>query len=107
MSNFLILYVQGIKQVIESGKTITILVYSSASKVPTRSYKNNQDLADKRLKTGKATLIKVLKTEGVDLSKITFIDQESLVQGPDYNNDAVEKANVYQRYQYIKFEIQF
>ncbi len=103
----LILYVQGIKQVIESGKSINILIYASASKVPTKSYKNNQELANKRMKTGKAILIKVLKAEGVDLSKITFVEKEALVQGPDYNNDAVEKANVYQRYQYIKFEIQF
>jgi len=40
------------------------------------------------------------------MSKIKLVDKEALVQGPDYNNDAVEKANVYQRYQYIKFEIQ-
>lgn len=103
----LILYVQGIKQVISSGKPVTIYISSSASKVPTKSYSNNQELADKRLKTGKSILIKVLKAENVNLDMITFVEKESLVQGPDYNNDAEEKANVYQRYQYIKFEIQF
>jgi len=41
------------------------------------------------------------------MTKIIFVDKEALVQGPEYNNDAVEKQNVYQRYQYIKFEIQF
>lgn len=100
-------YVKGIKQVIQSGKTITIYVSASASKVPTRSYKNNYDLANVRLQNGKSTLIKVLKAEGIDVSKITFIEEPALVQGPEYNNDAVEKQNVYQRYQYIKFEIQF
>ena len=49
----------------------------------------------------------MLKTEGVDVSKIKFIEKEALVQGPDYNNDAITKKSVYQRYQYIKFEIQF
>lgn len=100
------LYVKGIRELIEAGKTVRILVYSSASKVPTRRYKSNQDLANKRLETGKETLIKVLKSEGLDVSKIEFIDQEAKVQGPDYNNDAQSKQNVYQRYQYIKFEIQ-
>jgi Tol biopolymer transport system component len=101
------LYVKGIKQLVAAGKEVSILVYSSASKVPTRSYKNNQDLADKRQISGKETLMKVLKSEGIDISKIIFIDKEALVQGPNYNNDAQEKQAVYQRYQYIKFEIQF
>ena len=101
------MYVKGIKQLIKAGKTVTILVYSSASKVPTRSYKNNYELSKKRQKTGRSILIKILKSEGVDISKIKFIDKEALVQGPDYNNDAKEKQSVYQRYQYIKFEIQF
>lgn len=101
------LYVKGIKQLVDNGKEVTILVYASASKVPTRSYKNNYDLAQNRLEKGKKTLTKVLKSEGIDLSKIKFVDKEATVQGPAYNNDAVEKASVYQRYQYIKFEIQF
>jgi tetratricopeptide (TPR) repeat protein len=101
------LYVRGVQQVINAGKEVTILVYSSASKVPTRSYKNNQDLANKRLQSGKSTLKKVLKSYGVDTSKIKFVDESAKVQGPAYNNDAQEKKAVYQRYQYIKFEIQF
>ena len=101
------LYVKGIKQLIENGKTITIYVSASASKVPTKSFSSNLDLAVQRLKTGKDLLIKLLKSEGVDLSKVTFVDREAVVQGPDYKDDAVENANVYQRYQYIKFEIQF
>lgn len=101
------LYVKGIKQLVDAGKPVTILVSSSASKVPTRAYKNNYDLAKKRLENGKSTLIKVLKSAKVDISKIKFVDKEALVQGPEYKNDASEKQSVYQRYQYIKFEIQF
>jgi hypothetical protein len=101
------LYVQGIKQLVDAGKEVSILVYSSASKVPTRQYKNNYELAKKRQESGKTTLTKVLKSAGIDMSKINFVNKEALVQGPAYNNDATEKASVYQRYQYIKFEIQF
>ena len=106
-NEFLKRYVKGIRQLVESGKTVTIYVSASASKVPTRAYKNNYDLAKKRLSNGKSILRKVLKSEGIDLSKIKLIDQDALVQGPNYNNDAQEKQSVYQRYQYIKFEIQF
>jgi len=101
------LYVKGIKQLVDNGKTVTIIVSSSASKVPTKTYSSNRELAEVRLQSGKEILIKLLKAEGIDVTKIHFIEKESLVQGPEYNNDAVEKANVYQRYQYIKFEIQF
>ncbi|MCB9225204.1 MAG: hypothetical protein R2780_03050 [Crocinitomicaceae bacterium] len=101
------LYVQGIKQLVDAGKEVTILVYSSASKVPTKQYKSNYDLAVKRRDSGKETLTKVLKASGIDMTKIKFVDKSALVQGPDYNNDAQEKQHVYQRYQYIKFEIQF
>ncbi|MCH2235950.1 MAG: hypothetical protein MK078_17045 [Crocinitomicaceae bacterium] len=103
----LIEYAKGIKQVIDSGKEITIVASSSASKVPTRKFKSNYDLAAKRLEKGKATLIKVLKANNVDMSKVNIINGDALVQGPEYKNDASANEKVYQRYQYIKFEIQF
>ncbi|UKN03065.1 hypothetical protein K6119_06010 [Paracrocinitomix mangrovi] len=101
------LYVEGIEQLLAAGKDVTILISSSASKVPTKKYKNNYDLAKKRLETGKSTLIKVLEKRGIDINKIRFVDGSALVQGPSYKNDAQERQSVYQRYQYIKFEIQF
>lgn len=101
------LYVQGIKQLVNNGKSVTIYISASASKVPTKSYSSNQELANQRLKSGKDILLKMLKAEGIDLNKINLVEKEALVQGPEYNNDAEEKQNVYQRYQYIKFEIQF
>ena len=101
------LYVKGIRQLIENGQTVTIVISSSASKVPTRAFATNKDLALQRLATGKNILIKLLQAEGLDISKITFVDGEAIVGGPEYNNDAGSKANVYQRYQYIRYEIQF
>lgn len=103
----LILYVQGIKQVVDAGNEVKIIVSSSASKVPTRKFKSNYDLAQKRQETGIATITKVLKQYGVDMSKVTFVNGDAVVQGPDYNNDAESNKSVYQRYQYIRFEIQF
>ena len=64
-------------------------------------------MAQQRLESGIETLKRVLKKEGVDLSKIKFVEGKALVQGPEYKNDAQERQSVYQRYQYIKFEIQF
>ena len=64
------LYVQGIKQLVNAGKTVTIVVNSSASKVPTRKYKSNYDLAATRQKNGKNTMIKLLKQYNIPLDKV-------------------------------------
>ena len=100
-------YVRGVKQLLDAGKDVTIYVTASASKVPTKKFKNNSDLAKKRLETGKTIMTKLLKSNRIDMSRVTFVDDEILVGGPDYNNDAVENAQVYERYQFIKFEVRF
>lgn len=105
-NELLVEYVKGIKELVDNGQSIRILISASASKVPTGKYSNNYDLAAKRLAYGKKTLLKVLTTENVDLDKVELVENGVFVQGPDYNNDAREKAEVYERYQYIKFEIQ-
>jgi hypothetical protein len=98
-------YVRGVKQILDAGKTLKILVTASASKVPTKKYHNNMELARRRLEIGEAIMTKVLKANGIDMTKIAFVEDEVLVGGPDYNHDAMENGAVYARYQYIKFEV--
>ena len=100
-------YVRGVKQLIQAGKTVTILVSASASHVPTKKYRSNMDLAKNRLETGKATMTKVLKANGIDMTKVKFVEDQVIVGGPEYRNDARENASVYERYQFIKFEVRF
>jgi hypothetical protein len=100
-------FVQGIKEITEQDLPVTVFVTSSASKVPTRAFKDNQDLAVHRMDNGKKTLLNLLEEFNVDISKINIILQEASVNGPEYNNDAKDNEYVYQGYQYIKFEIQF
>jgi len=98
-------YARGIKQLLDAGKDVKIYVTSSASKVPTRKFKNNSDLAKNRMVIGKKTMTKLLKSNKIDMSRVTFIDDGALVGGPDYRNDAQKNAAVYARYQFIKFEV--
>jgi hypothetical protein len=100
-------FVQGIKDITEKGLPVTVIINSSASHVPTRAYKDNQDLAVHRLNNGKSTLTTLLLEFGVDLSMINIVLQEASVNGPDYKNDAQENRYVYQKYQYIKFDLEF
>lgn len=100
-------FVQGVKEIIDKDLPVTVVVTSSASQVPTRTFDDNQDLAVHRLNNGKTTLTKLLIEFGVDLSKINIILKEASVNGPDYDNDAQENRYVYQKYQYIKFDLEF
>ncbi len=98
-------YVRGVKELLEKGLTVKILITASASKVPTTRFVSNHELAQRRYEIGESTMSKVLKANGLDISKIEFVVDEVLVGGPDYNYDAMENGAVYARYQYIKFEV--
>ncbi|MFT5822155.1 MAG: tetratricopeptide (TPR) repeat protein [Crocinitomix sp.] len=100
-------FVQGIKEIIDNDLPVTVIITSSASHVPTRAYKDNQDLAVHRLNNGKSTLTTLLLEFGVDLTKINIVLQEASVNGPKYKNDAKENRYVYQKFQYIKFDLEF
>ena len=100
-------FVQGIKEIVEKDLPVTIIITSSASHVPTKAFKDNQDLAVHRLNNGKATVTTLLEEFGVDLSKINIVLKEASVNGPEYNNDAQENRYIYQKHQYIKFDLEF
>lgn len=100
-------FVQGIKEIVEQDLPVTIYISSSASHVPTRAYKDNQDLAVHRMNNGKKIVMDLLKEFDVDVSKINIVLKEASVNGPEYKNDAQENITVYEKYQYIKFELEF
>lgn len=82
--------------------TISIDITSSASKVPTRAFKSNEELAVKRSEKIKEQLIEALKGKGIDTSKINFVNVKSNVSGPAYSVDYHMHKSEYEKYQYIK-----
>jgi hypothetical protein len=101
------IFVQGIKEIVDKGMPVTVYVTSSASRVPTRSYDDNQDLAVNRMNNGNSALLKLLKEFNIDVSQINVVLKEASVNGPAYKNDPIKNETVYREYQYIKFEIKF
>jgi hypothetical protein len=100
-------FVKSIKEIIDQGLPVTVYITSSASHVPTKAYKDNQDLAAHRLDNGRMTILKLLEEFGLDIAKINIVMKEAKVNGPKYNNDAEKNQDMYGKYQYIKFELQF
>lgn len=81
-----------------------IIIESSASTVPTRTFKTNENLAKLRADNAKDKVLQALTKKGVKKSQIVFSETKALVQGPEYQKDAIENMAVYEQYQYIKIK---
>lgn len=84
---------------LKQGKSIHI--EASASKVPTTTFKDNGKLASVRAEKMKAKLIADLKAKGIKVNPES-ITINTLVEGPEYNNDFIEKKKTYEQYQYVR-----
>lgn len=93
-------FVSGVESIIAKRGFANVEVEGSASTVPTRIFKNNNLLSKKRSEEAKDILLKVLKENGVDLSKVKLQSVNSVVQGPKYSMD-FKKTDKYAKYQYI------
>jgi len=88
-------------QLKESGrKSITIEIESSASKVPTSTYKNNENLAQIRASNIQKELVSFISKNQQMKGKVTVVIKKSVVDGPEYENDASNRKK-YQKFQFI------
>lgn len=94
-------FIEKILAVKNAGGKINLKINASASTVPTRQFKNNEELAQAR---ALATLTKVknsLKQKGLSESEINVTLNKSFVSGPAYKGD-YSNTGKYGKYQYVK-----
>jgi hypothetical protein len=65
----------------------------------------NQEMAALRLKFGKAALMKQLKADGLDISKISIMREESIVSGPENVNNPEVANKKHIDFQYFKVQL--
>lgn len=87
---------------LKQGKTISI--EACASKVPTRKYKTNDNLAKIRAEKMRTRLLSDLKKAGVAV-KNEVISITSIVDGPEYNNDFIENKEKFEKFQYVRISV--
>ena len=85
-------------------KNLTILINASASKVPTRTFKNNKQLAASRATKLKNQIIEDVKAKGGNTARLKF-STSSIVGGPKYRGDAMLGMKKYEVHQYSKAKI--
>ena len=90
---------KAIAKVNTDGKVI-IDIESSASKVPTKTFKSNATLAYERAIDAKKTIINSLVAKGIAKEKIIIKNIDSGVNGPQYSGD-FDNSSRYEQYQYV------
>jgi hypothetical protein len=93
-----------IDRVVELSKkrNVSINIQASASKVPCMIvFKNNNELAAARATITMNKIKEAVAAKGGDVSKLKF-SKRSMVQGPAWHNDHIERREVFEKYQYVK-----
>jgi hypothetical protein len=98
-------FIAAITKCLDKNPSFEIEVESSASKVPTTTYQNNENLAKLRAKEATDKVMASLLKNGLDKSKIHFTESKSMVQGPEYKDDFMQNRTTYEQYQYIKVRV--
>ncbi len=92
------------QQIIDGRQNVVININSSASKVPTTSYANNQELASKRAENLKKDIEQFILENPIMKNKVIIKIVEVKVDGPEYSNDANNEAK-YEPFQYAEITI--
>jgi len=96
-------FVSSIENQLNNGREkVTINIWSSASYVPTKTFKTNDKLARSRANRIKEELNGYFNTKGLS-SKVTVKVVSSIVQGPKYEND-FDNTEKYHDFQYIELK---
>jgi hypothetical protein len=98
-------FVKKMVPLLEKHKDIKIQIESSASKVPTKSFASNEELTRSRAREARDKVLEILNSFGADLDKVIFLDDQTLVQGPEYTSDFKKQLSKYQPFQYVKIKV--
>ena len=96
--------IEGALTRIKATGKISIDIESSASKVPTKTFKSNINLASLRGDEAKNVILKSLKDKGININDIEINKINSIVSGPQYVGD-YKNTEKYHKFQYVKITI--
>ena len=98
-------FINDIADLVKQRGYADVIITSSASKVPTKTWKSNSVLTKRRANDTKRLLVKVFTAKGLEENQFNFIDLNTLITGPEYSNDAVKNRSTYEKHQYVRIFI--
>ncbi|MBI1835824.1 MAG: PD40 domain-containing protein [Flavobacteriia bacterium] len=88
-------------QMLKGGrKQMVIIIETSASKVPTKTYKSNEQLSELRAKNIQKELLNYIAQNPNLKGKVSVKINKMIVDGPAYENDALNRKK-YQKFQFV------
>lgn len=98
-------FVEKLVPLLEKHKDVKIQIESSASQVPTKSYSDNQELTRQRAKDARLRMLDIFAQYHADFSRLMFMEDITLVQGPEYSKDYKKQMARYLPFQYVKIKV--
>jgi len=94
-------FMRNLQKLTDAKDQVEITIVGSASKVPTKTFGNNEKLAELRANDARKRILEFADEMKVDKTKLKFIKVEGSVQGPDYQDDFNTRQQDYRQFQYI------
>ena len=85
---------------IKAGSRVKFDIVGSASKIPSKKYNSNTELAKIRVEKGKKYIYDYLKSENIPTDKIIIVKEKAIVSGPEFDPNDNNK-NKYYEFQYF------
>ena len=98
-------FIKDVGELVKIRGDAKIIITSSASKVPTKTWKTNAILTRKRANDTKALLERVFAAQGIKPEQFNFVDINTLITGPEYKGDYLTNKSTYEKYQYVRIFI--
>jgi hypothetical protein len=93
-----------INKINENGK-VKVEIVGSASRIPSKKFKSNTELAKIRVKKGKKAIFDYLKTQNISQNKVQIVKEKAIVSGPKFDDNNKEKSKYYD-YQYFSIWVE-
>ena len=94
-------FIAKIEEIAVKNGSVEIEIIGSASKVPTKAYSSNIQLARARVEDAKKIIFSNIDSLKIKRQQIKIVKELPIVDGPEYKNDAQNKSK-YGKYQYIR-----
>ena len=93
-----------IKKINNSGKA-KVEIIGSASKIPSKKFKSNTELAKIRVEKGKTAIFDYLNSKNISINKIQIVKEKAIVSGPEFDHNIKDKSKYYE-YQYFSIWVE-
>lgn len=97
-------FIDKIIEISSKKRSVYVRIKASASYVPTRSFKNNKQLASTRAKNLQQKIKDAVLAKGGDIKKLRF-KRSSKVSGPRYKGDHDLGRSKYEPFQFVKAKV--